>query len=79
MQGMQSEGVLANGKHFPGHGDTDTDSHKTLPTVLFSEIHIDTVELHPYKKLFSRGLASVMIAHLNIPALEPRNMPVSFS
>lgn len=79
MQGMQSEGVLANGKHFPGHGDTDTDSHKTLPTVLFSEIHIDTVELHPYKKLFSRGLASVMIAHLNIPALEPRNMPVSLS
>src|SRR5690554_6363552 len=79
MQGMQSEGVLANGKQFPGHGDTDTDSHKTLPTVLFSEIHIDTVELHPYKKLFSRGLASVMIAHLNIPALEPRNMPVSLS
>lgn len=79
MQGMQSEGVLANGKHFPGHGDTDTDSHKTLPTVLFSEAHIDTVELHPYKKLFTRGLASVMIAHLNIPSLEPRNMPVSLS
>src|SRR5690606_5792898 len=79
MQGMQNAGVLANGKHFPGHGDTDTDSHKTLPTVLFSEQRIDTVELYPYKKLFSRGLASVMIAHLNIPALESRNMPVSLS
>ena len=79
MQGMQSAGVLANGKHFPGHGDTNQDSHKTLPTVHFSEQRIDSVELYPYKKMFTKGLASVMIAHLNIPSIEPRNMPVSLS
>lgn len=79
MQGMQSAGVLANGKHFPGHGDTDSDSHKTLPTINFSEQRIDSIELYPYKKLFSKGLASVMIAHLSIPSLEPRNLPSSLS
>lgn len=80
MQGMQSAGVLANAKHFPGHGDTDSDSHKTLPTITFSQQRIDSVELHPYKHLFSRGLASVMVAHLNVPSLEPRqNFPSSLS
>jgi len=80
MQGMQTAGVLANGKHFPGHGDTDTDSHKKLPTITFSEKRIDSIELYPYKDLFSKGLASVMIAHLNVPSLEPRqNFPSSLS
>lgn len=80
MQGMQSAGVLANAKHFPGHGDTDTDSHKTLPTITFSQQRIDSVELHPYRHLFSRGLASVMVAHLSVPALEPRqNFPSTLS
>jgi beta-N-acetylhexosaminidase len=80
MQGMQSAGVLANAKHFPGHGDTDTDSHKTLPTITFSQQRIDSVELYPYRHLFSRGLASVMVAHLNVPSLEPRqNFPSSLS
>ena len=55
MEGMQSAGVLANAKHFPGHGDTDSDSHKTLPTINFDEKRIDSVELYPYKKLFSKG------------------------
>jgi len=49
MKGMQSTGVLANAKHFPGHGDTEADSHKTLPTVSFDEKRIDSVELYPYK------------------------------
>lgn len=80
MQGMQSAGVLANAKHFPGHGDTDTDSHKTLPTITFSQQRIDSIELYPYRHLFSRGLASVMVAHLNVPSLEPRqNFPSSLS
>lgn len=80
MQGMQSAGVLANAKHFPGHGDTDSDSHKTLPTISFSQQRIDSVELYPYRHLFSRGLASVMVAHLNVPSLEPRqNFPSSLS
>lgn len=73
MEGMQSAGVLANAKHFPGHGDTDQDSHKTLPTISFDEARIDSVELYPYKTLFKEGLSSVMVAHLNVPALESRN------
>tara|TARA_R110002050_G_scaffold24083_3_gene64310 strand:+ start:78925 stop:81843 length:2919 start_codon:yes stop_codon:yes gene_type:complete len=72
MNGMQSAGVLANAKHFPGHGDTDQDSHKTLPTINFSEKRIDSIELYPYKKLIKKGLSSVMVAHLNVPSLEPR-------
>lgn len=73
MKGMQSTGVLANAKHFPGHGDTEADSHKTLPTVSFDEKRIDSVELYPYKKLIKEGLSSVMVAHLNIPSLESRD------
>lgn len=80
MKGMQSTGTLACAKHFPGHGDTDQDSHKTLPTVDFSAQRIDSVELYPYKKLFKEGMASVMVAHLNIPSLEPRSgFPTSIS
>jgi len=69
LKGMQAAGVLGSAKHFPGHGDTDADSHKTLPTMLFSKERIDSLELFPYKRLISEGLSSVMVAHLNIPAL----------
>ena len=72
MKGMQEAGVLASAKHFPGHGDTETDSHKALPTISFNEQRIDSVELYPYKKLIKNNLASVMVAHLNIPSLEPK-------
>ncbi|MGQ0829936.1 MAG: glycoside hydrolase family 3 N-terminal domain-containing protein [Bacteroidota bacterium] len=70
MKGMQDNGVLANAKHFPGHGDTDSDSHKTLPTVKSSRQRLDTLELYPFKELFSQGLGSIMVAHLFIPALD---------
>jgi len=80
MKGMQSAGVLANAKHFPGHGDTEDDSHKTLPTVSFSKKRIDSVELYPYRKLIDQGLSSVMVAHLNVPSLEKRRgFPSSLS
>ncbi|PRP68310.1 beta-N-acetylglucosaminidase [Nonlabens agnitus] len=80
MKGMQSTGTLACAKHFPGHGDTDQDSHKTLPTVGFTAARIDSVELYPYRRLIDHGLASVMVAHLNIPSLEPRaGYPTSIS
>lgn len=79
-EGMQSAGILACAKHFPGHGDTDTDSHKTLPTVSFSAERIDSVELYPYKQLFRKRIAGVMVAHLNIPNLEAHeNLPSSLS
>jgi len=70
MQGMQDQHVMATGKHFPGHGDTDSDSHKTLPVIKGSETRLDTLELYPFKYLFERGLASVMVAHLNVPSLD---------
>jgi beta-glucosidase-like glycosyl hydrolase/CubicO group peptidase (beta-lactamase class C family) len=80
MRGLQNAGVLANAKHFPGHGDTSTDSHKTLPTISFSKERIDSVELYPYKKLIPAGLGSVMVAHLNVPALEKQEgLPSSIS
>ena len=70
MQGMQDENVMANGKHFPGHGDTDSDSHKTLPFIGHSKERLDSLELYPFQYLFDRGLASIMVAHLNIPSLD---------
>ena len=80
VKGYQSTGLLATGKHFPGHGDTDVDSHLALPTVSFSKERFNDVEFYPYKKLFSEGLASVMVAHLNVPSLEPsQNVPSSVS
>jgi len=80
MRGIQNNGIFATGKHFPGHGATSTDSHYSLPTIDFSKEHIEEVELYPYKKLFAEGLASLMVAHLNVPSLEPReNFPSSLS
>jgi beta-glucosidase-like glycosyl hydrolase/CubicO group peptidase (beta-lactamase class C family) len=80
MKGYQSMGLLATGKHFPGHGDTEVDSHHSLPTITFSKERLEDVELYPYRKLFAEGLASVMVAHLNVPSLEPReNIPSSVS
>lgn len=73
MKGFQSEGIFATGKHFPGHGDTETDSHKALPIVNFSKERLEMMEFYPYKKMFAEGLASVMVAHLNVPSLESRN------
>src|SRR6478672_4789612 len=80
MTGVQNQKVFATGKHFPGHGDTSTDSHSTLPVVNFTRDRIENVELYPYKRMFDEGLESVMVAHLNVPALEPReNYPTSLS
>lgn len=80
MKGLQSQGVFATGKHFPGHGDTDKDSHHTLPTISFDKNRIEEVELYPYRKMIKKGMVSVMVAHLNVPALETRtNFPSSIS
>lgn len=70
MKGMQDAGVLACAKHFPGHGDTDSDSHKTLPVITHSKETIDTLDLYPFKQLFKAGAGSVMVAHLFIPSLD---------
>ncbi len=77
MRGLQDGGVLACAKHFPGHGDTDVDSHKDLPVVAHSFERLDSLELYPYKQLISQGLGSVMTAHLYAPALDPNEKVAS--
>ncbi|WP_010134802.1 glycoside hydrolase family 3 N-terminal domain-containing protein [Ochrovirga pacifica] len=80
VEGMQSVGVLANAKHFPGHGDTAIDSHKTLPVLNFSKQRLDSLELYPYKQLVNSDLASVMVGHLLVPSLKVKeNRPSSIS
>ncbi len=70
MKGLQDNNVLACGKHFPGHGDTDVDSHKALPTISYSSARLDSLELYPFKQLIKQGLGSMMVAHLYIPAYD---------
>ncbi len=79
MKGMQDQRVLACAKHFPGHGDTDSDSHKTLPTVAHSMQRLDSIELKPYADLVKTGLGAVMAAHLNVPAMDNSGTPTSLS
>jgi beta-N-acetylhexosaminidase len=69
-QGMQQVGVMAVGKHFPGHGDTDTDSHKDLPVITHSFKRLDSLELFPFKVAIENGMMGMMVAHLNIPSLD---------
>lgn len=79
-QGLQSQLVLACGKHFPGHGDTAVDSHHDLPVIPHDRLRLNALELVPFRKLFERGLGSVMVAHLNVPALDQRpNRPSTLS
>ncbi len=70
IEGLQDNRVLANAKHFPGHGDTDVDSHYNLPVIKQSRERLEKVELYPYRKLIPKGLGSIMVAHLSIPALD---------
>ncbi len=79
MKGMERAGVLSSGKHFPGHGDTAVDSHKSLPILNFSKERLDSIELYPYKKLIKEGLSSVMVAHLSVPSLDLQAYPSSLS
>ncbi len=71
MKGLQDHGVLAVGKHFPGHGDTDMDSHFSLPVISHNRDRLDTLELVPFRELIDNGAGGIMTAHLHIPALDP--------
>ncbi|UKJ08303.1 glycoside hydrolase family 3 N-terminal domain-containing protein [Solitalea lacus] len=79
MKGLQDGGVLACAKHFPGHGDTDNDSHTSLPSLFRSKAALDSVELYPYKQLIPAGLCGVMIGHIGVPAYDASNSPSSQS
>lgn len=78
--GLESGRVLSVCKHFPGHGDTDVDSHKALPLLPFTRERLDSVELYPFKKAIGAGLSGIMVGHLQVPAIEPQGgLPSSLS
>lgn len=80
MDGMVQGGILASLKHFPGHGDTDVDSHHDLPQLKFDRARLDSLEMYPFRQLIKDGAPSVMVAHMNIPALDNTpNIPSSIS
>jgi len=80
MQALQDNNILACAKHFPGHGDTDQDSHETLPVINHSRKRLNEIELKPFNYLINNGLGSIMTAHLFIPSLESKdNTPISLS
>lgn len=80
MRGMMDGGIIVSLKHFPGHGDTDVDSHYDLPRLPFTAGRLDTLEIHPFRELIKAGASGVMVAHMNIPSLDATpNLPSSLS
>lgn len=76
VRGVQSQGVLATAKHFPGHGSTRSDSHRSLPVLLETREQIESAELVPFRAAIAAGVASVMTAHLSVPSLDSSPAPV---
>jgi beta-N-acetylhexosaminidase len=80
VRGVEENGGLATAKHFPGHGDTSTDSHLDLPTVTSDRAHLERVELAPFRAAIAAGASTIMTGHLAVPALEPDpNVPATMS
>ncbi|WP_158994430.1 glycoside hydrolase family 3 protein [Mucilaginibacter sp. L196] len=78
--GMQSEGLLTTAKHFPGHGDTNVDSHFDLPLLPFSRERLDTLEEYPFREAIKAGISGIMIAHMDIPSLDStKHLPSTLS
>ena len=78
MKGMQDGGIIACSKHFPGHGDTEVDSHKGLPVLPFSRERLDSLELYPFRDQIQHGVEMVMMGHLHIPALDSAVSSISY-
>lgn len=80
LRGVQQSGVIAVAKHFPGHGDTNIDSHKDLPEIDKSLIALDTLELYPFRRAIAAGVKGIMVGHLHVPAIDPTpDLPSSLS
>lgn len=77
IRGLQGEGTIATPKHFPGHGDTDTDSHLALPVVKSDRVRLSQVELVPFRASIAAGAASLMTAHVALPAIDPDGTPAT--
>ncbi len=71
IEGVQSQGVIATAKHFPGHGDTDVDSHRGLPIINVSRERLDKLELVPFRQAIASGIGSIMVAHIGLPQIDP--------
>ena len=71
MKGLQENGIIAVAKHFPGHGDTKTDSHLSLPLLPYPRQRLDSMELYPFKRLAAEGIGGIMTAHMRVPAIDP--------
>jgi beta-glucosidase-like glycosyl hydrolase/CubicO group peptidase (beta-lactamase class C family) len=78
-RGLEKEGIISVAKHFPGHGNTDIDSHGALPTINHNRQELEKVELYPFRKYVKSGLSGIMVGHLNIPALGTKGLPSSLS
>ena len=78
MKGLQ-ENVIATAKHFPGHGDTNTDSHLSLPLISHGVERLDAVELYPFKKAIDNGIKAIMSSHINFPAYTEKGLPTTLS
>ena len=70
VRGVQEHGAIATGKHFPGHGDTETDSHLGLPVIPHSRARMDSVEIFPFRHAIEAGMGAVMTAHISVPSLD---------
>ena len=77
--GLEDAGVQATPKHFPGHGDTSTDSHKTVSRVTHSRETLADTDLIPFLRSIEAGASSIMVGHLVVPALDPSEAPASLS
>jgi len=80
MLGMQENGIIATAKHFPGHGDTNVDSHLDLPVIPYGRERLDTLELYPFRELIKAGVGGIMVAHMHLPKLDStKNLPTTLS
>lgn len=80
FKGMQDNGIIVFAKHFPGHGDTNVDSHFDLPQLPFTRARLDSLEEYPFREAIANGVSGIMIAHLNIPSLDTtKNLPSTLS
>lgn len=80
MLGMQNTGIIATAKHFPGHGDTNIDSHYDLPVIPYGRERLDTLELYPFRELIKAGVGGMMVAHMHMPQLDSTaNLPATLS
>ena len=79
MKGLQDNNILACAKHFPGHGDTDVDSHNKMPILLHNQIRLDSIELYPFNDMIYNGMSSVMVGHMSLPKIDSSNLPATLS